>query len=59
MHYPSIAAGALQLAGQNQSDRGIKAAIFWTVIVAVVALIIFGIQRVSRAHARRTQERGQ
>lgn len=53
MHYPVMAAGALQLAAQQSSDRTVKSVIFWAVIAAVAALIVFLVQRASRARARR------
>jgi heme/copper-type cytochrome/quinol oxidase subunit 2 len=53
MHYSVIAAGALQLAAHQSSDRTVKAVIFYAVIAAVVALIVFVVQRASRARVRR------
>ena len=57
MYYQAAAAGALQLAAQSQPDRGIKAAFFWAIIIVVVALLIFGIQRASRGYVRRAAGR--
>jgi hypothetical protein len=53
MHYSVIAAGALQFAVHQSSGRTVKAVFFYAVIAAVVGLIVFMVQRVSRARVRR------